>query len=195
MDFKSQFLSLQENKKYTVHITDDDVICNYFSVNDKEFELLNDDTVCLSLRHSPFIHENYEVGEIGTPYISSNRWEWRGKRSDWGYPMGFGHIYNTEDILPIYRNGSYDKAWNLECSLSKNPINKKYMACYKNACLFNMPINRVQEGFINKAGNISLEYLNSEFLNGYCLDIDAVVPQYNNNTIYQENIKIRWRNA
>jgi len=47
--------------------------------------------------------------------------------------------------------------------------------CYDKSKIINNPINRVQFASINRCGNISADYLNDKFLEGYRIDIEPFV--------------------
>jgi FkbM family methyltransferase len=85
----------------------------------------------------------------------STTWEWRGQDGDWGYPMSAdGHVFRSEQIVPLLERLDYHNPNALEEQLSLNPIDLPRMTCVNPSRLVNVPDNRVQDTAPNRhAGN------------------------------------------
>jgi len=173
--FKAQIenLSIKNNCEYITYFTDDDIIKSKFQYDEifKQFEN-NKDILTLSLRLGLHVNFNY-VNQEYTPSPVTNLWEWRKypPLSDWGYPMSIqGNIFRREDIIPCIKRIHFDCPNNFEGSMYHSPINKPYMLCYPKSKVLGLQLNRVASTSTNRSGNISIEHLNKEYLNGKRLD-------------------------
>jgi hypothetical protein len=190
-NFKEDLIKLIDtNMKYTVFFVDDIVWKERFSVKSNEFRLLQNDPeiLCLSLRldrHLSYCYA-YDMTMDAPEFDKQNCWSWNGMDGDFGYPMSLdGHIYRTDDILPLLKELPYDSPNKLEGVLSQNPIDRSKMICLEKAAIFNMPINKVQTHVPNRYGSISAEHLNQVFLDGYGISYAPLV-HFNNDACHQE---------
>ena len=99
-------------------------------------------------------------------------WQWRGAPGDWAYPMSLdGHIFRTEDVLPLIQAERFDNPNLLETRLAKHPIDKPLMTCLDEHVVVNIPLNRVQNVYHNRCGDDwTAERLNELFLAGKAID-------------------------
>lgn len=156
--------------------------------------LLGDPRVlCLSLRmchRYDFCYAKNKPQKV--PFWSRfGRWKWIGARGDWGYPMSVdGHIFRYEDMLPLVERLDFRHPNSFEAALAGNAIKTRpLMTCYREAVIVNLPVNRVQDDFKNRAGEqhgISAEDLNRLFLEGKRVDLAPVYALNDNRGCHHE---------
>lgn len=180
-NFKNDLVSLISDYEYTVFFVDDIIWKDKFSIRDKEFSIFENSTnidkkvLCLSLRINPDLNYCYTANiPMKKPkFFGGGMWEWKGASGDYGYPMSLdGHIFRTKEIKPYLQKLNYKNPNNLEGILASVPLANPYMLCYENSKIVNNPANKVQTNNPNKHGNISAEYLNDKFLDGYMIDLE-----------------------
>lgn len=170
-NFKDDLLKLINVKDdLTMFGVDDDVFKDYFDMRSDELSFFQYENDCasLSLRMYKGIKYCYSLNipNSNNDFVSHNKWNWGGKEGDWGYPMSIDFsIFKTCDILPLLQKLNYYNPNTLEAQLSMNPIHKPYMMCFDFSKIVNLPINRVQNTYLNRSGNVSVDYLNEEFQN------------------------------
>lgn len=190
-NFKEDLISqIDPDNKHTVFFVDDNVWKEHFSIDCDELNLLDEDPdlLCLSLRLDPELTYcyAYDTNMNSPEFDSSLRWLWHGAEGDFGYPMSLdGHIFRTNEILPLIEKLSYFNPNSLEGAMSINPLVKNKMICLRKAPIFNMPINKVQTHNNNRHGNISAEYLNKMFNAGYRISPIPLLG-FDNNACHQE---------
>ena len=194
--FKDQLLSLiTPVNQFTVFFVDDDYFKEKFSLdNNTSFFAfsISDEIVCYSLRVHPKLSFCYPMNApMPAPEFikidGSYRWNWTvcDQALDFGYPMSLdGHIFKTDDILPLLRSLEYDCPNRLESVLSFNPIKKPYMICDEKSAIMNIPANIVQTGR-NLHGKISAHFLNFEYLEGKVINYEKL-KFFNNRSAHQE---------
>jgi hypothetical protein len=192
--FKQDLLSLFNDSKYTVFLTDDDIIYQSFKLNNDElhniFMLTNAN--CFSLRlglntkhcytqqklnslEEFKTHNFYYDTDLIEPVIS---WKVGDGTNDYSYPMSVdGHIFKTEYIKNLCEILEYGNPNFFEAMLSNFGRNEMIISSYKNSKLVNSPINRVQETFKNLSGmkySYSSEDLNEMYLDGLILNLEKM---------------------
>jgi hypothetical protein len=177
--FKSDLLNLiTENQQHTVFFVDDIIWKNKFTFKSKEFEKFKTDhhILCLSLRLDPNLTYCYTANLPMTKpkTFKDGMWYWKMEPAgDFSYPMSVdGHIFRTEEILPLLKSLNYKNPNSLESSLSFNPLQKAKMICFEESIVVNNPCNKVQTNNPNKHGNITANELNKKFLDGERLDFE-----------------------
>lgn len=167
------------NHKYISFFVDDDVFVDYFSVEDSQFiEFFNNpDITCISPRMAPYINFCYTQNQPQSQPIYNDKlmWEWKTAIHDHGYPWSVAcmHVFRIENILPII-NFNFRAPNSLEGAMCSLPLQGNYMICYPHAKAITSSNNRVQTENANRHSNLnSLEDLNTEFINGKRLSIDA----------------------
>jgi len=181
-EFKMQVdLSVDKDDPYTMFLTDDAVFKDKFSINDL-YDIFSDPNMgCLSLMLGENItwayEEEREVKQPGFPV-----WNWRGSDIDFNYPMSvISHIWRTPDIKYKLLNLDYDKPYNLESCLNKNPIDRPLMTCYRESKVVHIA-NNVVAPTGNKSGGQSVKKLNDRFLDGERIKWEKI----NNNSVHFE---------
>ena len=178
-NFKNHVISLINiDNLYTVFFVDDNVFKNSFSLKSLQFKLftLRDDILTLSLR----LHKNLtycypaKIRMIPPEFDNSNVFKWYGLKGDYGYPMSLdGHIFRTNDILELTKKLTFRNPNSYESILSSYPVSRPKMICFDDSIIINNPINKVQNFNNNIHGNVTANYLNDKFLDGYIIDFEV----------------------
>jgi glycosyltransferase involved in cell wall biosynthesis len=168
--------ALDVKSPYSMFFVDDMLFINPFSLDSPEvldFKK-NSDILCLSLRMHPNIAYCYmQNKETPPPEISKGVWKWKGLQGDWGYPASLdGHLFRTDDIIQVIRNGQYSHPNNLEEALIQGIPDKPLMSCFGYSKVINIPSNSVGSNATNRRGNISEDFLNEKYLRGQRIDLN-----------------------
>lgn len=110
------------------------------------------------------------------------RFRWPGQTGDFGYPLEVSSsVYRARDIDALLRKLPYGNPNRLEQGLSVSSrffaSGKSELLCFDCSVAFCAPINKVQRVIENRAGakeENSADALNSLFLAGYRIDVDAL---------------------
>lgn len=191
-DFKQNTIDLiRLDNPYTVFFVDDIIFKEPFAFFDEKMNIFisNEDIACLSLRlHKNLTYCYAESRNMKQPIFGKdNVYVWTKETGDYGYPMSQdGHIFRTEQIHQLHVDLEYHAPNTLEgrlhqCRKKMPPL----MICYDKSKIINNPINRVQFASINRCGNISADFLNDKFLDGYIIDLAPFVG-YNNIAVHTE---------
>ena len=110
---------------------------------------------------------------MSKPDFDSNLlFKWQGLQGDYGYPNSLdGHFFRTNEMLPLIRAISFTNPNSFESSLAFYPLNKPKMICFEESIVVNNPVNKVQTNNPNFHGDVSAEFLNDKFLEGYIIDL------------------------
>jgi hypothetical protein len=201
--FKENVLNLiDEDRSLTMFFVDDIVFKSHFTLYCKEVEkyAMIEDIACVSLRLCPRICYSYTMDvPITVPqFIGNDLYIWNWQEADigyWSYPMSLdGHLFRTERILPLIKFLDYQNPNTMEGSLASNPFNLPYMICFDDSKIINIPANKVQDANNNRHGNISAEYINERFLNGYKLSLETILsnPLIKSNNASHQDIPLEW---
>lgn len=108
-------------------------------------------------------------------------WDWREADGDFGYPASLdGHIMLATDVRHMIGNQGFTNPNTLEDVLAFHARGRlpHALAAFGQSCLVGIPANRVADTHdTNRAGDLSsysIETLNSLFLDGYRVNIDAM---------------------
>ena len=178
-------LLIDKDRSYTTFLVDDDVFKVPFSITMLEFQkfVLDPSVLCFSLRMHRGINFCYTRNE-DTPapkdFVDGCKWDWTDPvlKEDWNYPMSLdGHIFRTEDILPLILqvNNMVNPNY-LEGGLDQlKRKDKPYMICLgENSPIMNIPANRVQDFARNRHGNYSQKDINDRFLKKQIISIKNI---------------------
>ena len=174
---------LRSEAKYTAFLTDDDVFVGGFEEDPlfKKFEklaLVKNNILCFSLRLGKNIKYSYTLDKKEKVPIAmrlANKWRWKTCAIDWGYPMSIdGHIFLSDDIVPLIKTKEFSNPNKLEEAMALDTIDKPFMMCYDKPKLINLAMNRVQDTFSNRCGNISTGYLNGRYLNDEVIALEPI---------------------
>lgn len=201
--FKMETLSLIDKKRqFTMFFVDDNVFKNKFSLDCEEVRefAIREDIGCVSLRLCPRINFCYTMNIPMTvpKFITERRhiWKWHeASPGDWSYPMSLdGHLFKTDEILPLLMVLNYSNPNTLEGNLANSPFNIPHMICFDDSKIFNVPANKVQDVNNNRHGNISAMEINEKFITGGRLSLDKLLknPLSINNTSCHQDVPLEW---
>jgi hypothetical protein len=95
-------------------------------------------------------------------------WSTAGAEGDWSYPLSVdGHVFNRDIAKSMLELFEFDNPNSLESNwqLLKQSISP-ISCCLIKSCYFNVPLNRVQNEFKNRSGNVDPEELAILYKNG-----------------------------
>jgi hypothetical protein len=92
-------------------------------------------------------------------------WSTEQADGDWGYPLSVdGHIFRRDFVKSMFEALNFSNPNSLESNWqSLKRMVSPVACCLPKSCYFNVPLNRVQDDYRNRCGNID----NSEFLAMY----------------------------
>lgn len=201
--FKMDTLSLIDKRKvFTMFFVDDNVFKEHFSIQCEEVKefILREDIACVSLRLCPRINYCYtmNVSMTAPKFLEERRYIWKWREAcpgDWSYPMSLdGHLFKTEEILPLIMTLDYSNPNTMEGALAHSPFNTPHMICFKNSKIFNIPANKVQKVNNNRHGNTSAADINEQYLRGGRLSLDKLLlnPLAINNIACHQDVPLDW---
>ncbi len=101
--------------------------------------------------------------------------------TNFGYPLSVeGHIFKKEFMESIMEKDNFDfyDPNSLEHLMQQFlGIMQPLMGCREQNYIVNTPVNRVQDTFLNRAGDtfgVTAEELNDKYLEGYTINLDAI---------------------
>jgi hypothetical protein len=185
-------------KPYTMFSPDDNVFIGKVRTTDKQFKqfIKNPSILCLSLRLGRNCNYCFDQDmPVVVPRMIRGMWEWRNHDLDWGYPMSCScTIFRTKEIKPILERLEYAIPSHIEAQMHKTPLPQPLMLCYPKQKVLEMPFNTVQYEFLNnRTGDVSVEWLNKEFMKGKIIDLDHIVKQEFNSPQQLAEIKMKRR--
>ena len=149
--------------------------------------------LCLSLRMCRRYDYCYPIRKrMKSPFAALfGRWNWRKASGDWGYPMSLdGHIFRYDDIFPLVQQIEFKNPNTFESKLDQNRITTRpLMTCYAESVVVNLPVNRVQNEYTNRAGEkygVSAEDLNASFLAGKRVNLAPIYALKKNRSCHHE---------
>jgi len=149
--------------------------------------------LCVSLRMCPRYDYCYPLNRRMKPPVMTlfGRWSWRNASGDWGYPMSLdGHIFRYNDIFPLVQQIEFKNPNTFENKLSQNCIaTRPLMTCYSESVVVNLPVNRVQNEYGNRAGEkygVSADQLNASFLAGKRVSLAPIYSLKENRSCHHE---------
>ena len=172
VDMKQQILD-NMTTDYTMFQVDDDIMLEHFFEDCPEFQELktNTEILCLSLRLCPTY--------VGYPGDSTNKWNWRGQKHSWGYPMAdTATIFRTSDILDVIKNMPYAQIpHTLEIAMRRNPPDRPLMSCFSKPKMITNEANIVQDVYPSKNFGVDIRMLEEEFLKGRRLSLEHMMDE------------------
>ena len=153
----------------------------------------NPNVLCLSLRMCPRYDYCYAENRIVKPPARAlfGRWNWCKASGDWGYPMSLdGHVFRHGDIFPLVQQIEFRNPNTFEIALNSNRIKARpLMTCYAELVVVNLPVNRVQNDYNNRAGEecgVTVEELNALFLAGKRVNLAPIYALKDNRGCHHE---------
>lgn len=151
-------------------LCDDDVFVRKLPEVDMHF-----DTYTYSLRLNPYMTYSFNSLCNQTP-SNSRKWAWADFQVDYAYPWSVScSIWRSSEFINHLRELKYNNPNTLEDQLIKNNLGYKYMQCFDENPMLNIPANLVQSTHANKHLGISAQSLNKSFLNGLRINLDPIV--------------------
>lgn len=115
-------------------------------------------------------------------------WTFSQGELDWGYPNTVDMtVFRKKDIEPLFRNLDYKAPNTLEGNWSCHAGSTMHRQglCFKNSKMVNLPLNRVQNEWVNRSMDITPLELLKRFEQGFKLDI-APLFQIRNRSAHME---------
>jgi hypothetical protein len=100
-------------------------------------------------------------------------WDWRLGCFDWSYPLSLdGHLFDTAEVRAMSEVISFSSPSTYESQLQRFApfFLPRLGVCYGKSRLVNIPFNRVQRRYGNRAGNVSAEELLGHWRKGLRID-------------------------
>jgi len=183
--FRPTYLALIESiaagpSRYLMPVMDDMIFLRPFTAH-ALLELLDrdDKVLAVSLRLGENITYCYVRNIPTTPpdFSNGHRWAWRTASSGyWNYPMSVdANVYRTGEFSSCVRALPVDRAEVVEACLADRPIDRPDLVCEATPTVVNLAVNRVQDTFKNRHGEITAAALNGAFLSGFAMDLRPIV--------------------
>lgn len=193
-DFKTQTLDvLKINSKFVMFLMDDDLFTETVNFS-KVTNFMSDYGIsCFSTRLGKNLNYCYPVSKsqsIPNGYNVEEYfiWNFHEGEFDFNYVLSLdGHIFDKDSFMRILNQCIHWKSPNtLEAEIQQfsstlNPI----CACFDKSVLFNMPINRVQNDYQNKHGNLTEKYLLNVWNNKNKINLNKIYG-FINTSAHQE---------
>jgi hypothetical protein len=205
-DFRRDTLTtlITSTNQFCTFLVDDIIFKSGVSFNDIE-HLLSSNPSVLTFSMRMGLHLNYcyptnthQPIPNGTTINEIFVWDWTQASGDWAYPVSLdGHIFKKSDILKWTSKINFSNPNQLEDYLQnafKIDAVSKQCVCHARSLIVNLPLNRVQNEYKNRCGEISVEELYDIWIKGKKIDTQTVVNINNNSAHYPTNIAIVERN-
>lgn len=189
INFRRDFINLiDDDIESTTFMVDDAIL--FGKIQNNKIEILKpvvEDYFIFSLRlgsncvYSHPANLYYKLGEheINGDYLIFDYT--KQQAGDFRYPLSTdGHIYNTTLIKDLLIEIDFNNPNTLEANLQMFVFNNsipKNMVCFKQSKLVSVPVNLVNNSFINRHGlefKISEKELNDKYLVGEKIDLNAI---------------------
>ncbi|MEG6521765.1 hypothetical protein [Desulfotomaculum sp. 1211_IL3151] len=185
-NFKEQLLKMMKNRAYILFLVDDNLFVRKFSVQ-LFIDCLEDYPAALgySLRlgwHSVYCYaydRSQKVPAFQEIKDGVLLYDWTKAELDFAYSLEVSSsVYRTSDLLPLLELLHFTNPNTLEALLStqrQRVSNKNKLICSKFCTAFCNPINKVQQVYHNRAGNLfsySVEELSNLFKEGYRINVE-----------------------
>ena len=179
VSLKEDILYCMKGERYISIFNDDDVVIRPFNYNDWEAATFRDrrTIISLSTRLGLGYTDYLDQKDVMCP-PDKNIWEWNGQALDWGCPFAImgGSLFKSCHLKPLIEKLEFTTPSNLEPQLQSRTPSVPLMICYKDARTINLPMNKVQtESPDPKFGDITAQFLNEKFMDGYVIDLDDVI--------------------
>lgn len=110
---------------------------------------------------------------------------------DWGYPLSLdGHAFNRSYVKEMLSSFTFKSPNSLESNwqILRNQISP-LACCLPNSCYFNVPINRVQNDYLNRSGDIPHQELASLYREGIRYNPESCYGIFNRSAHEEINIR------
>lgn len=192
---------LKSGQKYCVFFVDDMIVKNNFDIN-LPCNILssNQNVLTFSLRlgtHLTYCYPTNSQQQVPNGMINSGVfvWNWKASHLDWNYPFSLdGHIFRRSDLegwashLKFLNPNQFEDKLQ---SIKENFVLPEMCVSYVNSVTFNMPLNRVQNEYKNRAEDVSVDELYDLWMNGKELDYGLLFGFLNNGAHHPLNLPIK----
>lgn len=192
-DLETTLASLASDRVF--FLVDDIVFTHPFAFAD--FASLDPRRYVVSLRHGRQLRHHYALDrpmalpawreDPATP-AGMSVWRWREGKDDWNYPLSVdGHVFDRLEFLSLLGLIPYKAPNSLEHGLQAFwPLFADRLGvAYERSRLVNIPYNRIQEEFANRAGTLDTEVLLLAWEEGQRMEIEAL-DGYVNAGVHEE---------
>ncbi|CAN5655144.1 hypothetical protein BH23GEM9_BH23GEM9_22930 [soil metagenome] len=103
-------------------------------------------------------------------------WDWRLGCFDWSYPLSLdGHLFDTAEVCAMSEAISFSSPSTYESQLQRFApfFLPRIGVCYSKSRLLNIPFNRVQRRYRNRAGTVGAEELLDHWRKGLRIDHES----------------------
>jgi len=163
---------------FVLFLVDDDIIVQPIEVDEVFNQFRRDKNILtLSWRLGGNITRSQILGkDVKLPVFNGPVWNWKGSDVGWDYPMALdGHLYRREDIVPLIKSLSYDFPNRLEAIMATQPLPQPLMICPPISKVVGFCLNRVQDVYQNRCGNVSADFLNKKWLGGQRIALGPIL--------------------
>ncbi len=185
LDFETQVKNyLKYGQKFCTFFVDDIVVKNNvdFSFPCQVLES-NPAFLTFSLRLGTHLTHCYPINSRqNVPNGNTNSglflWSWRNATHDWNYPFSVdGHIFRRSEIDSWVSHLKFKNPNQFESVMQSIPrtfATQDACACFIQSAIVNIPINRVQNEFMNRAESISIDELYDLWMSGKAFDFEKI---------------------
>jgi|688.fasta_scaffold01481_23 hypothetical protein len=184
---------------FCTFLVDDIVFKNTISLgNIVELLKNNPGLLTYSMRmglHLNFCYPTDKIQPIPDGSIISQTfvWNWTNAQGDWSYPLSLdGHVFKKSDVMTWTSKINFNNPNQLEDFMqhAKTQGLSQHCACHVFSSIVNMPINRVQNEYANRCGEVDPSKLLEVWSSGKKIDIGHTFKIINESAHYPVNIKI-----
>jgi hypothetical protein len=190
-NFESQVKTyLKLGQKFCVFFVDDIVVKDKINF-DEPCQILqsNPNFLTFSLRlgtHLTYCYPTRSRQVVPNGSINSGffLWPWKGADHDWGYPFSVdGHVFRRSDAESWFSHLNFRNPNQFESEMQTIP--RKFAlpdgcVSYINSKIVNIPVNRVQNEFLNRDENGSVDELYEVWMSNKSLDYTKLFGFLNN---------------
>ncbi len=158
----------------------------------------------LSLRHSPALTRSYTSNANQSPpkfsefsgYPELRQFRWFEAGHEWSDPWSLdGQILSTAEVRAMTKVCNFVAPNTYEAALKtfSSMCTERFGLCYSESKILNLPINRVQNEVANLSGEVSPEYLLSQWNKGMMLDTDMLRSHIPRSTHEEHAVVLKMR--
>jgi len=154
---------IEKSEGHCSFLVDDIIFKDYIDFNVVRGVMSNNPILCFSLRLGLHLTRCYTLDEdqpVPDGSVHSNMfvWSWKNSKFDWNYPLSVdGHIFRSAEMKSWMSMINYNNPNQLEDALQLISRSMKiydHCACFVRSKIFNIPMNRVQDEYLNRHGDI-----------------------------------------
>jgi hypothetical protein len=206
-DFRRDTMTslITSTNQYCTFLVDDIIFKSGVSFNDIENLIAsNPDVLTFSMRMGLHLNHCYPTNSH-QPIPNGNVinelfiWDWTQAEGDWGYPVSLdGHIFKKSDVLKWASKINFSNPNQFEDYLQhafKTDNVGRHCVCHTNSIIVNLPLNRVQDEYKNRCGEMSSEELLAVWNDNRKIDTSAIFKINNTSAHFPMSISLAKRNV